>query len=310
MARITTKRTIMGRLRYFGIMIMCAGLVLNSAGALADEHSGHWGRDFDHPDYARHDHDRYDYDHRGYERHGRDFHGPWHFEPRHGWRFERHPGIWSPFYVWWWLDGRAVLGLVPDHTIVRYSNGYYELRGDGMGVPYYWVWVPTIAAPPPQPPEVPPEPAPIAPPPPPEIHGESAPAPPTSGPNTVGGTIIGGAVGGAIGSTMGRGPGRITGVIVGTLLGALVGHSIGKSLDEADELRAAYALEKNKTGQTSTWVNPDSGAKISVEPTRTFQESSGQYCREYKTTVLVEGKQQEATGTACRQPDGQWKIVK
>jgi surface antigen len=46
-----------------------------------------------------------------------------------------------------------------------------------------------------------------------------------------------------------------------------------------------------------------------VTPTRTYQQSSGEYCREYQQTVTVGGKTQEAYGTACRQPDGTWKIV-
>jgi surface antigen len=295
MTKMVTFRSMSAWLRHTMILMICAGMLFNAFSVHADERY----------ENRRKDSERYDYD-----RHELGFHGPWHFEPHRGWRFERRPGIWSPFYVWWWLGGRVVLGLVPNETIVRYPNGYYELRGDGISVPYYWVWIPTVPASPPQPPpESVPEPAPFAPPPPPQPQGEALPPSPSSGRNEIGGTIIGGAVGGAIGSTVGRGPGRVAGVIVGTLLGALVGQNIGKSLDEADELRAAYALERNKTGQTSTWVNPDTGAQITVQPTRTFQEPSGQYCREYKTEIIVDGKKQEAYGTACRQPDGQWKIV-
>ena len=32
------------------------------------------------------------------------------------------------------------------------------------------------------------------------------------------------------------------------------------------------------------------------------------YCREYQHTVTIDGKQEKAYGTACRQPDGSWKI--
>jgi|SRR5579863_7240893 len=31
-------------------------------------------------------------------------------------------------------------------------------------------------------------------------------------------------------------------------------------------------------------------------------------CREFQTTVTIEGKRQEAVGTACRQPDGSWHV--
>jgi|GEM_PF-4889674 len=32
-------------------------------------------------------------------------------------------------------------------------------------------------------------------------------------------------------------------------------------------------------------------------------------CREYSTTALIEGRQQRLTGTACRQPDGTWRMM-
>jgi hypothetical protein len=38
--------------------------------------------------------------------------------------------------------------------VVNYSTGRYELYGDGVSTPYYWVWIPagaTLPAPPPPP---------------------------------------------------------------------------------------------------------------------------------------------------------------
>jgi len=46
-----------------------------------------------------------------------------------------------------------------------------------------------------------------------------------------------------------------------------------------------------------------------VTPTKTYQTANGTYCREYQTTVLIDGKQERATGTACRQADGSWRVV-
>jgi surface antigen len=62
-------------------------------------------------------------------------------------------------------------------------------------------------------------------------------------------------------------------------------------------------------GQTITWNNPDSGNHGTVTPTRDGTAANGQYCREYQQTVVIDGKSQSAYGTACRQPDGSWKIV-
>lgn len=57
------------------------------------------------------------------------------------------------------VNGQVVLLPAPTINVVQYSNGRYELRGDGIPVPYHWVWVatlpplpPPMAAPPPLPP--------------------------------------------------------------------------------------------------------------------------------------------------------------
>ncbi len=55
--------------------------------------------------------------------------------------------------------------------------------------------------------------------------------------------------------------------------------------------------------------DPESGNYGTVTPIRDGSTSSGQYCREYQQTVTVGGRTQQAYGTACRQPDGQWKVV-
>ena len=33
------------------------------------------------------------------------------------------------------------------------------------------------------------------------------------------------------------------------------------------------------------------------------------YCREFQTTVVIDGQPQAAHGTACQQPDGTWVVV-
>jgi hypothetical protein len=95
---------------------------------------------------------------RDFDRHRAAAH--WRFEHNRGWRWEHRPGFWSPFFVWWRIDGRPFLRPYPTDRIVRYPTGYYELVGDGITVPFYWVWRPTavVVAPPPVPgaPAVPP----------------------------------------------------------------------------------------------------------------------------------------------------------
>ena len=104
----------------------------------------------------------------------------WRFELRRGWRFEVRPGVWSPYHVWWWVDNRMVLLPAPTVAIVQYPTGYYQLHGNGITTPYYWVWIPAMSPPPPPPPPAPvAAPAPPAPTPPlPPIAAPLSPAPP------------------------------------------------------------------------------------------------------------------------------------
>ncbi len=124
-----------------------------------------------------------------------------------------------------------------------------------------------------------------------------------------GGALMGGALGGALGSQVGQGSGRTVAIIAGTLLGAYAGSQMGRYMDDSDARKAHSALEYNRDNQTSSWHNPNTGADVSTMPTRTFVSNSGENCREYQTTVTVSGKKERAYGTACRQPDGSWKVV-
>lgn len=128
------------------------------------------------------------------------------------------------------------------------------------------------------------------------------------------GGLGGAAVGGLAGSQIGKGKGQLVAVGAGVLIGALLGTSIGRSLDKADRLHVAQtagtALEQNQTGQQSSWSNPDSGNSGSITPTRTTYNTTGQPCREYQQTIVVGGKTQSGYGTACRDANGDWRIVR
>jgi len=122
------------------------------------------------------------------------------------------------------------------------------------------------------------------------------------------GALAGAAVGGAVGHNFGSGSGKVLATFGGAVLGALAGSHIGRRLDAYDEHQAQHALEHSRTGEPTTWVNPDRGHEVTMVPTETYQTSSGRYCREYQTQVEVGHEVEEAYGTACRQPDGSWEI--
>ncbi len=129
-------------------------------------------------------------------------------------------------------------------------------------------------------------------------------------PKTTIGAVGGGALGGLIAGAAGASGAGIAASVIG---GILVGGLIGNLLDERDKKLAAEAaqkaLETAPTGKPVAWQNPDNGHSGTVTVVKTYQTSSSNYCREYQQTVTIDGKQEKAYGTACRQPDGSWKVV-
>jgi surface antigen len=127
------------------------------------------------------------------------------------------------------------------------------------------------------------------------------------------GTLAGAIGGGVIGHNIGKGSGQTVATIAGTLIGAGIGNSIGASLDKADlamyNETSQRALETAQPGQALPWKNPQSGNSGVITPSNYYQNDSGQYCREYTQKIQVGGKTQEGVGTACRQPDGSWRII-
>ncbi|MBI3443776.1 MAG: glycine zipper 2TM domain-containing protein [Magnetospirillum sp.] len=128
-----------------------------------------------------------------------------------------------------------------------------------------------------------------------------------------GGAILGGVGGGLLGSQFGGGTGKLIMAALGTAIGAYAGSELGKKLDETDKEKAVKAEEEAHSapvGQTVAWNNPESGHSGTVTPTREGKDAHGNTCRDYQSTVTVDGKDETVTGTACRQADGSWTVAK
>lgn len=126
------------------------------------------------------------------------------------------------------------------------------------------------------------------------------------------GAVLGGVAGGLAGSRFGGGTGKLAMVGLGTLLGAYLGSEAGASLDRADLAYADQAAGRAygaPVGSTIRWNNPDSGNYGSYTPIRDGYSASGEYCREFESTIAIQGRLEQGVGTACRQPDGRWRIV-
>ena len=97
----------------------------------------------------------------------------------------------------------------------------------------------------------------------------------------------------------------------GALLGAWLGSELGKSLDKADRQYMATATQQAYTapvGQTIQWTNPQSGNSGTITPIRDGYANDN-YCREYRQTIIVDGRTETATGTACQDAYGNWQLV-
>jgi surface antigen len=107
------------------------------------------------------------------------------------------------------------------------------------------------------------------------------------------------------------GPREVGGAFAAAAPGGLFGNHIS-ALNDEDRRRAyaaqMWALEVGPSGAPVAWRNPGSGRYGNVVPGPAY-ELNGVPCREFTSTVYIDGTQQTERGTACRNPDGNWAIV-
>ncbi len=127
------------------------------------------------------------------------------------------------------------------------------------------------------------------------------------------GSATGAVIGTVVGAKTGSGSGKALSAGLGAIFGAWLGKIVGKSLDEADRKQANETAQETMdtadVGQTTTWSNPDSGNSGTYTPTSARTAKNGQECRNFESSVIIDGKEEKASGRACRQADGAWKIV-
>ncbi len=131
------------------------------------------------------------------------------------------------------------------------------------------------------------------------------------GTNQTFGTLIGAGGGALAGSQFGSGNGRLVATAVGTLVGAGIGNQIGRSMDQVDQMyhsrNTVNALQEVPNGHTSNWQNPQNGHSGSTTPTRTYVSPNGTTCRDYTSSIVVDGRLQTMNGRACQNPNtGEW----
>jgi surface antigen len=131
------------------------------------------------------------------------------------------------------------------------------------------------------------------------------------------GTLAGAAGGAAAGRAIGGdGTGGYIGIILGAVVGGYLGGQAGKWLDNRDQRKMSEAtqrtLDTGQRGQAQSWSNAETGTKGTVTPrSDLYNTASGNTCRDFEQFVQTQdGKSAGGSGTACKNPDGTWRVVR
>lgn len=118
----------------------------------------------------------------------------------------------------------------------------------------------------------------------------------------------GAAMGGVGGALVGQAIGRDTkATLIGAAVGTMLGYMVGNEMDKYDRQQLNSIYERGVSGQTSSWVNPDSGNSYRVTPNAATTTASGP-CRSAAVDAIIDGKRETTYTTACRDYNGQWVL--
>ena len=80
-----------------------------------------------------------------------------------------------------------------------------------------------------------------------------------------------------------------------------------RDLTEQDVSLVARLLQRTldhaPDGTTRRWTNDQSGHSGAITPVRSYIASTGQYCRDYREDLLIDGKNRNYLYSACRDKD-------
>tara|TARA_A100001011_G_scaffold393155_1_gene482382 strand:+ start:1578 stop:2048 length:471 start_codon:yes stop_codon:yes gene_type:complete len=127
------------------------------------------------------------------------------------------------------------------------------------------------------------------------------------------GQIIGSVAGAYLGSKVGDGMVGNLSTVLGGTVGFLIGGKIADILDSDEQLELNNAVNKtlteNSDNVANTWSsqkNLDTNAEIIPLNSYRLNEST---CRDFTKTVNKGDSQVQEKSTACRDKNGNWKII-
>lgn len=118
---------------------------------------------------------------------------------------------------------------------------------------------------------------------------------------------VGGAAGGAlIGQIIGH---NTEATLIGAAVGTMLGYIVGNEMDKYDRQELNHVYERGMSGQTTAWVNPDTGNQYQVTPQQAYSSpTTQQICRKAEIHAVIDGKPETTYTTACRDQNGQWQL--
>jgi len=81
-------------------------------------------------------------------------------------------------------------------------------------------------------------------------------------------------------------------------------------MDKFDRRELNHAYEYGRSGQTSSWQNPDSGNVYQVTPQPAYRSPNNSLgmCRQAEVLATIDGRTEKTYTTACRNSEGQWVL--
>ncbi len=131
--------------------------------------------------------------------------------------------------------------------------------------------------------------------------------------NKLFGQILGSATGAYLGSKFGSGVTRDLSTIFGGAVGFLIGGKIAEILDD-DEKKdfnetISNSLEDNKDLEVEEWQsNKNNETKAEIIPLNKYKVDE-KTCRDFKKIISKDKKIIEEESTACRDENGNWKVI-
>lgn len=97
---------------------------------------------------------------------------------------------------------------------------------------------------------------------------------------------------------------KLLGAAVGAGVGTLMGYIVGNEWDKSDEAKVQTALEHNKSGESTSWKNPDTGESYTATPNHPYMAEN----KVYRDIVIKDDEGKTVMAKAWRDDKGVWHL--